>query len=1557
MPQPLYLLFGLYGLLLLATPFLAIALYFRNSKLRKQLNELAEENTKQHTKLQRAIGELQSKLGATASYRTPSVEKPATTEASQPSVVPVPPSYPHVPIPSPIAVPPQFVPQPPLKTLTAPPIPPTEKTTEAAPEQKPQASPPSVPLPPVTATPPAIPPVTPTEPKPIEPKPLVPTPQPPAPESQPTTPPAPPRVIIPPAVPHTPAMPPPQPAAIPPAASARVSTPPPFSPLRASAPKPTMKDRMRAISALEDALGTNWFAKLGGIMVVIGVTTIGLIKLQSFGAAGKAIVSYLVASLLLAGGIFLEKRERYQLLGRVGIGCGWALLFGSTYGIHNFPAMRVLDSLVLDCILMLLVALAMAAHTLRYKSQFVTGLSFLLGYTTVALSFSELPSGSSTGANESAVYGLLAGVFLAIGLVTIVLKMGWFELEVFGILSSYLNHLYWLYKILGPNGAHGRAFPEYHASIAMLFFYWLTFRISYVLRGVKTDFEEHVSTVAALLNTLLLLGVMKFQSVQPDLAYIALLAIGALEFMFAQLPITRRRRRAFIILSLLGAALMIVSVPSHFSGNPVAYLWLVGAEVFLFAGIIFEEVVFLRVGLFTGLLVGIDLVAFNFRPLVELRAKSEDLASESGILFAVCGVALYLNALYVGSRWKDSFRASLDRRLLDIHSHFGAFATAAAVWALFANDWTALAFAAIMLALAALGRRLESRHLQIQYALLGTLTLYRALAFNLHIESPAHTHITTRLITLPILGAIFYLTAKLAALRDDHEQRVFRGLFAFAGTALFAALIWFEVPELWQPLLFIAFAVALSENTRALRYQVLAFHAHAITLLAVFTALTADQFNVHVWHTIPVHAIGALPVVAGCYWIAKRLGAQNARHAEIARVAYTWIAAGVMVWILEEALRAPWIAVGWIAFAVTLALATRWIRYRQLAWQANVVALAAFIRTYTFNLNLYGPLWRGVSMRLFTVGLVIAGAYVLAKIAADALEEFEYVVRNAYTWAAALFFGLLIFGEAPHDWMAVFFLAAGIILALVGRRWSLPHLGFQEHLFAIAAVARTFDYNYHLTTYYGNLSVRIFTVSIVAAGLYAISRKATAAGAPYALSSAYLHTTAATSLLALLMWYEVSPGSGWLAALWAIFAFALAAVDRRFKLDDLRWQAHALAALTMIRSVSINMYLENTWHGLSVRLLSLSIVAVVFYTMSRLVRMPEQWRARDFHHIYSWSASLIVSLLLWHELRPLSIAVGIAAFGLVLFEYGLLRKIAQFRYQSYVAFTAAFARIFFANLGAGEPGVFWSDRMITVAPLVLIFFFVYAQLPSNEENIGRDRRFHFDSFVAYLGTGTLAALFYFQFPDEWVVTSYAALAFALFAAAWALRRPIFLHQAILLTLGTFARGMAHNLFGGSYLTGGDWKGRYFVVASAAAILLATLYFAFEIRGRYAPPANASRWKKITTALVARPEQLQFFVPVILVATMFALKMNSEWVTASWGLEGLCIVLLAYLVKEHSYRLTGYAMLVLCVAKVAAMDFWRETLFERGISVAIVGSVLLAVALLHTRLKEVFEHHR
>jgi len=68
--------------------------------------------------------------------------------------------------------------------------------------------------------------------------------------------------------------------------------------------------------------------------------------------------------------------------------------------------------------------------------------------------------------------------------------------------------------------------------------------------------------------------------------------------------------------------------------------------------------------------------------------------------------------------------------------------------------------------------------------------------------------------------------------------------------------------------------------------------------------------------------------------------------------------------------------------------------------------------------------------------------------------------------------------------------------------------------------------------------------------------------------------------------------------------------------------------------------------------------------------------------------------------------------------------------------------------------------------------------------------------------------------------------FALLGASLLLDRPLFLHQGLLLTVGVLARGMAHNLFGAGYFGEGDWQGRYLVLSSAAAILLASLLLRF-----------------------------------------------------------------------------------------------------------------------------------
>ena len=109
--------------------------------------------------------------------------------------------------------------------------------------------------------------------------------------------------------------------------------------------------------------------------------------------------------------------------------------------MYHVPAAQVLESQPVDLVLMLIVAAAMVTHTLRYRSQVVTGLAFLLAFLTVTISHSN-------------VYSLSAEVVLAAGMVVIVGRMRWFELEVFGILASYFNHYLWLRPIIEP-----RAWP------------------------------------------------------------------------------------------------------------------------------------------------------------------------------------------------------------------------------------------------------------------------------------------------------------------------------------------------------------------------------------------------------------------------------------------------------------------------------------------------------------------------------------------------------------------------------------------------------------------------------------------------------------------------------------------------------------------------------------------------------------------------------------------------------------------------------------------------------------------------------------------------------------------------------------------------------------------------------------------------------------------------------------------------------------------------------------------------------------------------------------------
>ena len=257
--------------------------------------------------------------------------------------------------------------------------------------------------------------------------------------------------------------------AVPSAAPESVAPPPPPPPVapqiapRQQEPLPSFTqpassgwfDSVKGGFNLEEALGANWLNKIGIVILVFGVAFFLAYQLRQVGPAGKVVVGALVSAALLGGGIFLERKKGYAIIGRAGIGGGWALAFFTAYAVYHVPAARIFTSQTPSLLLMLAVAAAMVLHTLRYRSQVVTGLAFLLAFSTLTIS-------------QVTVYSLVAGAILALGLVVIVGCMQWFELETFGIAAAYLNHWWWLRRIIEPMGPHKHKFPEFWASAAMV---------------------------------------------------------------------------------------------------------------------------------------------------------------------------------------------------------------------------------------------------------------------------------------------------------------------------------------------------------------------------------------------------------------------------------------------------------------------------------------------------------------------------------------------------------------------------------------------------------------------------------------------------------------------------------------------------------------------------------------------------------------------------------------------------------------------------------------------------------------------------------------------------------------------------------------------------------------------------------------------------------------------------------------------------------------------------------------------------------------------------------
>jgi uncharacterized membrane protein len=825
-------------------------------------------------------------------------------------------------------------------------------------------------------------------------------------------------------------------------------------------PQPLVHETAKRVSNMEEVLGTNWLNKIGMIILVIGVALFLAYEMRAVGPAGKVLVGFMVSAAFLGAGIFFERREQWRILARAGMGGGWALLYFTTYAMNHIGAARILESEAWDFVFLLIVAAAMVAHTLRYNSRVVTGLAFLLAFSTVNINYAD-----ATGHADAT--SLIASAILAVALVVIVGKRRWFDLEVLAIAAIFLNHYLWLRPIIEPMGGHRHHFPEFFPSVALLVVYWLVFRISYLQRSNVSEEEERVSTFAAILNTSLLLGIMKYQSVHPEWAFYALLVLGAIEFTLGQLPIARRRRAAFVVLSILGATLMVAAIPFKYSGERVPILWLAEAEALFLAGVFTREILFRWLGIAVELLVAGHLFFVDTRHLFNLReAQAADFSDlRQAMVFAVAALVLFANAHWVPRHWPDFLQSEFEKKFYRLQSYLGGFLMLAAIWAVCTEPWLGVGFAAGALLLAVVGARLKIEELSVLANSFTLLAFLRVVFANFAVVDVWHVDVWA-VAAISLTAALLYVASRWIGYPAPVRTYRIPEIYTWLATLVVALLAWYQlwpasVGMAWALLGLVLFQLGFERRSASLRLQ-----GYALFIASFFRILFVNFNAEGMPGQLSPRLVAALPLAVLYFFVYGRLEHQPEEFLKFdARLQagdlHCYLGTLTVAAAVRFELGLDWIAAAWSALALLCVLIAWRSGRRIFLSQALLLSAGVFFRSvlHNFYQRSYFPppsFWSG---RWACVGSTIVVMF-LALLVARRMKQPRPEGALAEGGRFRRAFAGLYRNPAPAFFFVWFILLTGLLYVELHTRgmstvaWGAEAVGV--FLFALAMKERTY---------------------------------------------------------------------------------------------------------------------------------------------------------------------------------------------------------------------------------------------------------------------------------------------------------------------------------------------------------------------------------------------------------------------------------------------------------------------------------------------------------------------
>lgn len=707
----------------------------------------------------------------------------------------------------------------------------------------------------------------------------------------------------------------------------------------------------------EAVVGGSWLNKLGVLVLVIGIALLLSYEFTRVGPAGRVAIGMAVGITMLVGGALLERRTLYAIFARGLIGGGWAAVYFTTYAMHALPAAKIIDNAYLASALLLAVAASMILHSLRYKSQTVSGLAYFIAFATLALC-------------ESTPFSVLALLPLAGSLLFLAYRFDWRKMAVFGLFATYAT--------CASRPDTGASLPSTQAPFAM---YWLLFETFDLLSLRRRSYGWRIESLIFPGNAagFLALSLVKWHRTAPAHLHLALAAGAGLYLISALLRVRMRSPSAFSEDSgpigqmaagsyegpiTLAAALAAAAILRRATGEWINFGLLIEGEILFLAGWRFRQT-YLR---------GLAGAAFA---VCVAKIIAIDQLTGSAIGFA-------------GRKWSEATPITLltaatfyGNRLLQVAEGALYTWTAAALVTLALGfelpqpilgvAW--LAFGALLLECGLRTRETEFRYQSYVVSALGFLEVAWSHVIQAHKNSPASEPLSLGIATAICCALSWRAFRPMPNRIADEERGWCRDLYAGAATLFALTLAWLVLPPAPVALAWTVIGLVLLEigfGASLERFRLWGnLVATAVCVRLFLSNFTNLGDTLHISHRM----LTVVPILVSQYYVWSRYRQANVGGSErIFTRLYLYAPAVLGMALIRFELGRTLAVTGWAVFGLALYWFGLTRNIQDLRWQSYAIAALSFWRSW--NTNFYIPdSLGGIRVRILSGAAVIASFY------------------------------------------------------------------------------------------------------------------------------------------------------------------------------------------------------------------------------------------------------------------------------------------------------------------------------------------------------------------------------------------------------------------------------------------------------------------------------------------------------------------------------------------------------------------------------------------------------